>query len=200
MPRAVDIGRVGDAVQSGLRAGRERSLLRRHRRNHQLAQERSLHSGADGRSTTPWANLPGACVSGASTEAPFTTGLAANASGSPLEQLALIGCYMVNGSAIVPPAQGTYGTMVPDQIKGPGQSLTNLSVFKNWKIKERLDTQFRFEMFNVFNRTQYAGGGVNLGSPNTFGLATNTPDVTKGDAINAVGGPRYIQFGLKLLF
>ena len=153
-----------------------------------------------GSAATPWANMPAACIAGATAEPSFTTGLAAGAAGTGLAQLAAVGCYMVNGSAIVPPSQGTYGSMLPDSIKGPGLGLLDASVTKEWKIKERYTTQFRVEAFNLLNRTQYLGGSVNLGSPNTFGLATNTPDVTRGDPIQGRGGPRSIQFGLKILF
>jgi len=107
---------------------------------------------------------------------------------------------MYNGSAIVPPAQGTYGTMVPFSLHGPGEGLVNVSVTKGWKIKERYSAEFRFEVFNLFNRTQYSGAGVNLGSPSTFGIATSTPDVNTGAGIFGNGGPRDIQFGLKLGF
>ena len=154
-----------------------------------------------GAAATPWSNLPGACIQGATQEASFTSALAGtNQSGSSLEQLALAGCYMVNGSAIVPPAQGTYGTMVPNALRGPGESLVNASVNKTWKINERWSTQFRFEVFNLFNVTQYAGQGVNLGSPNVFGAATATPNVIQGGGASFSGGPRYMQLGLKINF
>ncbi len=153
----------------------------------------------------PVPNLPAACIAAATTEPSFPGLTAANvtlntANGLPLNQLAAIGCYMVNGSAIVPPAQGTYGTMLPDAIKGPGLGLVDASITKEWKFKERFTTQFRAEVFNLFNRTQYLGAKVDLGSPSTFGLSTNTPDVTRGDPIQGRGGPREFQFGLKLLF
>jgi hypothetical protein len=70
------------------------------------------------------------------------------------------------------------------------------SVFdKAWKIKERLTTQFRAEAINLFNRTQYLGQGLDLGSPSAFCQAKNTPDVTKGDPILGRGGPRTIHLG-----
>jgi hypothetical protein len=145
--------------------------------------------------------MPAACIQGATNEASFSPALAGTtSSGSSLEQLALIGCYMVNGSAIVPPAQGTYGTMLPNALRGPGESLVNASVNKTWKINERWSTQFRFEVFNLFNVTQYAGQGVNLGSPNLFGAATGTPNVIQGGGASFSGGPRYMQLGLKINF
>jgi hypothetical protein len=101
---------------------------------------------------------------------------------------------------MVPPAQGTYGNMNPDELRGPGFTQLNFSTTKDWKFKERFDAQFRFEVFNLLNRTQYGNIGLNLGAPSTFGLARSTPDVSQGSPVTGSGGPRAIQLGLKLLF
>jgi hypothetical protein len=145
------------------------------------------------------ANFPAGCIAGASQEASFP-GSIGTSTGLPLSQLAAIGCYSVGGSALVPPAQGTYGTMTPNELRGKGNGIVNLSVTKDWKIRERLTTQFRFEVFNVFNRTQYASVGTNLGAPSAFGLATATPDVTSGNAVVGSGGPREAQMALRITF
>ena len=157
---------------------------------------------AAGPANAPWQNLPAACIAGATGEASFPgAAIGGNTqNGLPLYQLATIGCYTVNGSAIVPPAQGTYGRMLPNTLHGPGLGLMDASITKDWKITERLTTQFRAEVFNLLNRTQYLGAGVDLGSPNAFGLAKNTPDVTRGDPIQGRGGPRSFELGLKILF
>jgi hypothetical protein len=73
-------------------------------------------------------------------------------------------------------------------------------VTKDWKIKERLTTEFRVEAFNLLNRTEYGTAGLNLGAPSTFGKSQSTPDVSKGNPVVGSGGPREIQLGLKLLF
>ena len=143
---------------------------------------------------------PQACITAAENEAPSPGSSAGAPFATQLAQLNAIGCYSVNGSAIVPPAQGTYGTMTWDQLRGAGFSQVNTSVTKDWKIKERFTTEFRFEVFNLFNRTQYAGVGINLGAPSTFGKAAYTPDVGSGTSVTGSGGPRSIQLGLKILF
>lgn len=101
---------------------------------------------------------------------------------------------------MVAPALGTYGNMLRNQLRGKGFSTWNASVTKDWKIKERLNMQFRAEGFNILNRTMYAGVGLNLGAPNTFGEATSTPDVAKANPIVGSGGPREVQLGLKFTF
>jgi hypothetical protein len=78
--------------------------------------------------------------------------------------------------------------------------LLDLSVTKDWKIRERLTAQLRFEVFNVLNRTQYAGSGTNLGAPSSFGKATETPDVAETNAVVGSGGPRESQLALRLTF
>jgi hypothetical protein len=90
--------------------------------------------------------------------------------------------------------------MTWDQLRGGGFTQLNTSVTKDWKFKERYTTEFRLEVFNLLNRTQYAGIGLNLGAPSTFGKAAFTPDVGSGAAVTGSGGPRSIQLGLKILF
>ena len=135
------------------------------------------------------ANFPTPCISAANTEGP-----------NGLAQLSAIGCYSVAGSAIVAPVQGTYGNMYPNELRGPGFTQVNFSTTKDWKIKERFTAQFRFEVFNLFNRTQYGGIALNLGAPSTFGQSKSTPDVAQGTPVTGSGGPRAIQLGLKFLF
>jgi hypothetical protein len=145
-------------------------------------------------------NLPAPCIAAADSEAPSP----GSAPGAPfttqLAQLAAIGCYEVNGSSIVPPAQGNYGTMPFYALHGAGFSQVNISLEKEWKIKERFTTQFKFDVFNLFNRTMYYGDNVNVGAPNNFGESTGTPDVLSGGGPFSNGGPRAMQFGLKLIF
>jgi len=159
-------------------------------------------------------NFPAACIAGATAESisnggawnlptnsnPASGVTASTAGYNGLSQLATIGCYFVNGSAIVPPAQGTYGNMNPNELRGPGFSQVNFSATKDWKFKERITTQFRFEVFNLFNRTQYGASNLNLGSPSSFGSAKSTPDVAQGTPVTGSGGPRAIQLGLKIVF
>jgi hypothetical protein len=84
----------------------------------------------------------------------------------------------------------------------------DLSVSKNWKIGERLTTQFRGEFFNVLNHPNFAnpaGANVAYGFndpsvPGSFGCGCATPDVAAANPVVGSGGPRAIQLGLKLLF
>ena len=42
-------------------------------------------------------------------------------------------------------------------IRGPGVNNWNTSLFKNFRIKERFNFQFRVEAYNTFNHTQFSG-------------------------------------------
>ncbi len=155
------------------------------------------------------ANLPAQCVSAASSEptnpnvpATAATGLPAGATSTTtntgLYSLYKYGCYMNNSSVIVPPAQGTYGNMARDELIGPGMSEWDMSLTKNWTIKERYTAQFRVEGFNVTNTTQFAVPQANLSSPSTFGRSTAT--INAGGIAISSGAPRQIQLGLRLTF
>ena len=138
--------------------------------------------------------LPAACTAAAAAEQQGPGGTTGTAS------LNKLGCYMMGSAVMVPPAQGTFGTMSRYDIYGIGFWEWDMSIIKSWKIKERLTTQFRVEIYNVTNTTQYFTPVATLSTPSTFGQAQATPDVGVNSPIVGTGGPRKIQFGLKFLF
>ena len=54
------------------------------------------------------------------------------------------------------PAIGTLGTMTKNLLRGPGVNNWDVAVFKNFPIRERFRVQFRGEMYNAFNHTQFS--------------------------------------------
>lgn len=83
---------------------------------------------------------------------------------------------------------GATGRTLPD-ARNPGLRTSDISVFKNnyFGPENRLNVQYRLEMFNAFNTPQFGGPGTLLGSPN-FGVITSA------------GAARQIQMALKLLW
>jgi hypothetical protein len=73
-------------------------------------------------------------------------------------------------------------------IEQPGINNWDLGVFKNTPLHERYNLQFRWEMFNAWNHTQFGPANLSLTSA-TFGRITS-----------ALIGPRRMQFGLRLHF
>ena len=95
-----------------------------------------------------------------------------------------------NTSVFSNPAPYTFGNVsrvLPD-VRAPGTRSTDLSIFKNnyFGQEGRWNLQYRLEMFNAFNTTQFGGPGTTVGAGN-FG-------VIGGTAVS----PRQIQMALKL--
>jgi hypothetical protein len=89
-------------------------------------------------------------------------------------------------------------------IAAPGYVDTDFSLLKNTRIKERLNVQFRAEIFNIFNHANFgipalnaftAVGGLNGSPAGITGNAANAGQIT-----SIVGTSRQIQFGVKFLF
>lgn len=127
-----------------------------------------------------------------------------SAANTPALQESLVeeeGCYVQNGTVMYPNAIGTFGNMGRNIFRGPGFVDLDSSVGKTWKLGERLNLQFRGEVFNVLNHPIYAIGSLrkNLSGSN-LGLARATPDVWASNPVIGSGGSRHIQLGLKLIF
>ena len=73
-------------------------------------------------------------------------------------------------------------------MRAPGIRSFDLSLFKNYKLMQRLTAQFRAEAFNALNTPQFSGPTVSLSSV-SFGVVSSTANT-----------PRQMQLGLKLLF
>jgi hypothetical protein len=104
----------------------------------------------------------------------------------------------INPASFANPANGSFGTIGRNALRGPGYGDVDLSIFKNIPIKERLHAQFRVEMFNVFNRVNlappsgYIGGGFGQSS-DTIGDYNGAPGIGPGEPFNT-------QVALKLIF
>ena len=87
-----------------------------------------------------------------------------------------------------------FGNLGRNQIVGPRLFDLDFSVFKNFRITERISTQFRVEMFNVLNHPSFFVPFDNEALLNTNGSA-----ISSGGVIDTTStDPRQIQFGLKI--
>jgi len=107
------------------------------------------------------------------------------------------GCFMSNGGVLTPPAYGTLGNAGRGAFFGPNYRNLDFSVDKLWKFKERYSAEFRLEFFNFTNHGDSGAPGTDP-SKSTFGFSSGTPD--SSNSVLGSGGPRHIQFGLKLGF
>jgi len=93
--------------------------------------------------------------------------------------------FNTSAFAIAPPGQ--FGNAGRNILEGPGLDTVDFSIVKNTRFRERLNTQFRAEFFNLLNHTNFNLPDNFLGA-STFGHILSAQD------------PRRVQFGLKLLF
>ena len=69
------------------------------------------------------------------------------------------------------PTFGNEGNEKSNALRGPNFYETNINFYKDTHITERVNFQFRFEIFNLFNRANYTDVDTNLPDGN-FGAAT----------------------------
>jgi hypothetical protein len=86
-------------------------------------------------------------------------------------------------------------------VKGFGVWQMDMAVRRDFPIHERVKLRFRAETFNIFNHPNFGLINANFGQT-TFGQATGTLASTLGilSPLYQQGGPRSMQFALKLVF
>ena len=104
-----------------------------------------------------------------------------------------------NTAAFVPNAPLSFGTAGRNIVTGPGYRNFDFSVMKNTRIREKVNMQFRAEFFNIVNHPAFALPANILAAPN-FGTLFQTPDAAQNNVGLGSGGPRLIQFAVKLSF
>jgi hypothetical protein len=87
-----------------------------------------------------------------------------------------------NTAAFTNNAPGTFGDSARNLLRIPMFNNVDLAMMKNFQFRERYRLQFRWEMFNAFNRTWFGQPDSTVGDLN-FGIITsdwNTPRVMQG--------------------
>jgi hypothetical protein len=92
-----------------------------------------------------------------------------------------------NTAAFRQPPANQFGNAPRSVIRLPYQNTTDLGLFKNFEVGGRVGLQFRAEMFNVFNRTNFTNANTTMGNP-AFGRLTQSAE------------PRLIQLGVRATF
>jgi hypothetical protein len=95
--------------------------------------------------------------------------------------------YWFNPNAFSITAPLHFGTSGRDLISAPGYANWDVSLFKNFTIRERTSIQFRAEFFDALNHVRFDPPNMDVSSP-FFGQ------------IQSAEPPRIIQLGLRLQF
>ena len=101
----------------------------------------------------------------------------------------------VNPAAFALPAQGTLGNSARTVFRGPGRNNFDISMFKNFKLTERLKAQFRAEAYNIFNHTQFSSLDTTIRFNNTANPVNVVATATTPAAVVQPGGQIPTTFG-----
>lgn len=93
-----------------------------------------------------------------------------------------------NRAAFAPPAQYTFGNLGRNRMRSDFYKNVDLSIFREFPIREITRIEFRAEAFNLLNQVVY-GVPVN-----------NYSNVNFGKVLGTANGARQLQFGLKVRF
>jgi hypothetical protein len=100
-----------------------------------------------------------------------------------------------NTEAFARPVQGSFGNAANSVFRGPGINNWDISLLKNFRVSETTRLQFRAEMYNAFNHTQFNA----VDTTARFDNAGNQVNGQFGQYIGAAD-PRQIQLALRFYF
>jgi hypothetical protein len=114
---------------------------------------------------------------------------------------AVPGGRRINRLAFSVPAANQSGSLGRNVLRGLPTWQIDFALRRQFNVTERLNLQFRAEAFNLFNHPNFGAIQTTLTAPN-FGQATNMLGRQLGglNALYQIGGPRSLQFALKLGF
>jgi hypothetical protein len=102
--------------------------------------------------------------------------------------------------AFANPAPGTLGTCGRDSGRGPNFQQLDLNIVKEFKLASGSRLQARWEIFNLTNHVNLGGFLSTSTRSSSFGKIGSTPDVDRGNPVLGTGGPRAMQWAIKVLF
>jgi len=93
------------------------------------------------------------------------------------------GKYPVTGGGTI------FGNLGRNNLRGPDQRNIDIGIIKRTRLGEKASMVFRWEVFNLFNRPNFANPASDVSNPGTFG---------KISAMSV--NPRVMQYGVKFEF
>ena len=129
--------------------------------------------------------------------------------GAPLELYGAgyPGGKIFNKAAFTTPPAGQQGDFGRNVLRGFGASQADVALQRQFHVTENVGLRFRAEFFNILNHPNFGNPTNSLTSP-LFGRSTQTLANSLGSGganggfnpLYQIGGPRSIQFALKLQF
>ena len=113
----------------------------------------------------------------------------------------------INPAAFTIPTGAVQGDLGRNALRGFGAANVDLTLRRQFKIRERLALQARADLFNIFNHPNF-GSPINYLSSPQFGQSTQMLGASLGSGgqsgglnpLYQIGGPRSAQLALKLVF
>ena len=101
-----------------------------------------------------------------------------------------------NPAAFALPPVGRYGNSARGVIVGPGLANFNFGLYRNFKLIEKANLQFRMTATNVLNHANFANPSTNISS-----TVVGTITGLQGSRLDTLGsGPRVFQIGARIDF
>ncbi len=123
--------------------------------------------------------------------------------GAPLyiEDTLVAGGRRINRSAFQAPPTGQQGNLGRNTLRGFPLYQLDLALRRQFNLTENTAIQFRAEAFNLFNHPNFANP-INDLSNGLFGQSTQMLGRSLGglSPLYQIGGPRSLQFALRLQF
>jgi hypothetical protein len=131
-------------------------------------------------------------------------------SGSPLEQIINPAAFTLTGFQL-----GTIGSARRGDCTGPGYAQVDMALYKNFTLPSGMKLQFRWDIFNLFNRANFLSGygGTNFNDTmNPTAVTLNNADPSKATVITGATvpasfgqatrtrDPRQMQIGFKIIW
>lgn len=110
--------------------------------------------------------------------------------------------------AFAPVTEARFGTAGFNSLRGPGLVNLDLSLFRTFRLSERINLQFRAEALNATNTPHFSNPGANVSNMqlNADGSIRSLNGYTQVTSVNANGNgregidERFFRFGLRFSF
>jgi len=111
----------------------------------------------------------------------------------------------INPLAFAPVTTASFGTGGFDQLRGPGNTNLDMSIFRTFRVTERFKIQMRVESMNITNTPHFANPGANVSnmSLNPDGTIKNLGgfmQITSTAPLGRILDQRYFRLGARIIF